>query len=269
MKKKFDDEFLVFDDDREPRDFAPGDIVKHFKRETVDPESLEYLYTILFPVEHSETGEKMMVYSALYGDKKKYVRPMEMFMSEVDKEKYPEIRQQYRFERMQGALPYELTFAAFEEESNSKTVFTHRVDAALGGLIRSFRIMNGAYPTARCERDLGGHPNRRFPNVDDVELTSVDLSETVIEDIMGIIKNHESVFAIQELPRPTMLDGYRHTFRISDGERFLEIHPSNTQYYKKHPEKANAEVKELLSLYHEICDCLKKAGVDPSFLELA
>ncbi|MCH3962352.1 MAG: DUF1653 domain-containing protein [Solobacterium sp.] len=78
------------------RHFQNGDIVCHFKRE-LKHEGTQYLYRIIGEAEHTETKEKLMIYQALYGDCRIYARPYEMFMSEVDHAKYPDIKQIYRF----------------------------------------------------------------------------------------------------------------------------------------------------------------------------
>ena len=86
--------------DTPKRDIQVGDIVQHFKREWVSPETSEYLYKVLAVAHHTETGEKLVIYQALYAPFKICARPYDMFMSEVDKEKYPDIRQKYRFEKV-------------------------------------------------------------------------------------------------------------------------------------------------------------------------
>ena len=68
----------------------PGDIVRHFKGN---------LYQILYFAKDSETQRDVVVYRALYGEGGVWVRPMEMFFSPVDREKYPNAEQEYRFER--------------------------------------------------------------------------------------------------------------------------------------------------------------------------
>ncbi len=85
-----------------------GDVVQHFKRETLDfstgIDKNLYLYKIIAIAEHTETKEKMVIYQALYDNDNMgihfgvYARPYDMFMSEVDREKYPNIKQKYRFE---------------------------------------------------------------------------------------------------------------------------------------------------------------------------
>ena len=77
-----------------------GDIVQHFKREWVPSETSEYLYKVLAFAQHTETGEKLVVYQGMYPPFKICARPYDMFMSEVDREKYPKIRQKYRFEKI-------------------------------------------------------------------------------------------------------------------------------------------------------------------------
>lgn len=86
-----------------------GDIVQHFTREYLKgnwvDSSSKYLYKIIGFAQHSETKEKLVIYQALFKDEKSevnfglYARPYDMFMSEVDHYKYPDIKQKYRFEK--------------------------------------------------------------------------------------------------------------------------------------------------------------------------
>ena len=82
--------------------FRPGDIVKHFKRELsldlLETEPNQYLYEIVSWARHSENDERYVVYRALYGTKETWVRPYAMFMEEVDRGKYPDVKQRFRFE---------------------------------------------------------------------------------------------------------------------------------------------------------------------------
>ena len=88
-----------------------GDIVKHFKREIISEEEKKnnkYLYCVKGFAEHTENGEKLVIYQALYPPFKTYARPIEMFCSEVDHEKYPNIKQKYRLEKYEMQPNYDI-----------------------------------------------------------------------------------------------------------------------------------------------------------------
>ena len=85
--------------------FEPGDIVKHFKRETVsDLRSNDYLYKIVGEAKHTETDEPLIIYRALYGERKLIIANSMLLITSLDKEKYPDISQKYRFEKYEGQI---------------------------------------------------------------------------------------------------------------------------------------------------------------------
>ena len=86
----------------------PQEMYRHFKGN---------IYQIRCLAKHSETEEMMVVYQAMYDTFQIYVRPLAMFMEEVDRVEYPDAKQQYRFEllRNQDDIP-----APAQEESSSQ-----------------------------------------------------------------------------------------------------------------------------------------------------
>ena len=71
------------------REIQLGRVYRHFKGDH---------YLVEAVAKDSETGEPYVVYRKLYGDGGLWLRPLAMFLSKIDREKYPDAQQEYRFE---------------------------------------------------------------------------------------------------------------------------------------------------------------------------
>ena len=75
------------------REVKIGQVYRHFKGRH---------YVVLDVVRDSEDDEgRVVIYQALYGARERWARPLAMFLSEVDHEKYPEVEQRWRFEEVE------------------------------------------------------------------------------------------------------------------------------------------------------------------------
>lgn len=133
---------------------VPGELYCHFKGK---------LYEIITIAIHSETEEEMVVYRQKYGEFKTYVRPLTMFMSEVDHEKYPEVKQRYRFERIAGS----------ERSLEQAEVVDSGLEEASGGLLYDFLDA----PTLK-EKLKVLEDRKRTP--DDLTITNMAISVDVV-----------------------------------------------------------------------------------------
>ena len=98
----------------------PQEMYRHFKGN---------IYQIRCLAKHSETGEMMVVYQAMYDTFQIYVRPLAMFMEEVDHVKYPDVRQRYRFELLQDMD--DRSASATEPQTDRQAEEPMRVKAAV------------------------------------------------------------------------------------------------------------------------------------------
>ena len=75
------------------QEIVKGGLYRHFKG---------MYYYVLDVATHSETSEQFVVYQKLYDQRYLYVLPLDMFLSYVDHEKYPDVKQKERFKLMSG-----------------------------------------------------------------------------------------------------------------------------------------------------------------------
>lgn len=124
----------------------PQQIYRHFKGN---------LYQIVTLAEHTETGEQLVIYQAMYGDFRIYARPLSMFVEKVDREKYPDATQEYRFE------PVEMSGERQKQEEKGK--------APAQGEPKSAIQESNALSEEPIKRE-----NEEIPNIDPLVLQFLD-----------------------------------------------------------------------------------------------
>ncbi len=137
----------------------PHEIYKHFKGN---------LYQVTAIAEHTETGEQLVVYQALYGDFRTYARPLDMFVSRIDREKYPDAAQEFRFE-LQGPEAGRQIEESMEMEQPGMSVKKEEVPAADTGSEELLEKHTGdsAFGMAKTEQE-------EVPNLDPLVLEFLD-----------------------------------------------------------------------------------------------
>ena len=173
---------------------VPGALYRHFKNK---------LYQVIAVAEHTETEEELVIYQALYGDFRVYARPLPMFLSPVDREKYPDAAQELRFqpvdrktlgrENAQGggeSQSGEESASAGEPRSGGESREERRIPGGEDFILRFFDEESIGRKLELLEREGGGLTERTL----EIICGGMDIPVTVgdggAEDLLYVLRRY-------------------------------------------------------------------------------
>lgn len=167
---------------QEPKELQ---IYKHFKGNT---------YQVVAVAEHTETGEKLVIYRPLYREGKTYARPLSMFLSEVDHKKYPEVKEKYRFTLMDGENEVFEDDPAFIEESSSPRKSSEGEGSLLNPILEKFLDAGSYEEKLDCFYDMRNSADAEMLSYVatslDIELSSEEIDD-MYNEILKCLKTME------------------------------------------------------------------------------
>lgn len=173
---------------------VPGALYRHFKNK---------LYQVIAVAEHTETEEELVIYQALYGDFRVYARPLPMFLSPVDREKYPDAAQELRFqpvdrktlgrENAQGggeSQSGEESASAGEPRSGGESREERRIPGGEDFILRFFDEESIGGKLELLEREGGGLTERTLEIICGGMDIPVNVGDGGAEDLLYVLRRY-------------------------------------------------------------------------------